>query len=258
MKNALRLMLCVVLLLAAGSVWAAAQDTAAPQGNTQSKITYNVTELGIVEVLDAWSGMKIKSGTYPYFSATKESGIIPVHVENYSFAVSFATRSYLKREEGKVYFVSSDFYYEGGPLDVDATLHFPGNLTFVSANVEPATKEKNMLTWKLSGVSHQVLIVEFDQSEPFAPPESPGGPLYQVDPATLPELSADEIPQSPDEALKEFETIIKMLQASDSKIDPDMIRVLRRSLSKFYYLFAVYGLVKDYVPEKPADTASGG
>jgi hypothetical protein len=257
MRMTLRFVLAMTLLLLAASICAVAQDTTAPAGNTLSRVTYNVSDLGIVEVLDTWKNMKMQTGTYPYFSATKESGIIPVHVEDYSFAVSYATRSYLKHEEGKVYFVSPDYYYEGGPLDVEVTLHYPGNLSFVSANVEPATNDSSTITWKLPGASHQVLIVEFTQTKPFAPPESPTGPLYQIDPATLPELTADDIPQSPDEALKELETIIKMLQASDSKVDPDMVRVLRRSLSKFYYLFAVYGLVKDYVPEKPADEGEG-
>jgi hypothetical protein len=92
-----------------------------------------------------------------------------------------------------------------------------------------------------------VVRAEFTQTSPFAPPAYPTGELFQVDPATLPELSADDIPRSPDEALKELETIIKMMQAQDN-VDPDMVRVLRRSLSKFYYLFAVYGLVHEYQP----------
>jgi hypothetical protein len=108
--------------------------------------------------------------------------------------------------------------------------------------------EGGALYWQLNDVVHRVLVIEFTQTKPFAPPDYPTGPLFQVDPATLPELGAEDIPRSPDEALKELETIIKMISAQEN-VDPDMARVLRRSLSKFYYLFAVYGLVKEYVPE---------
>lgn len=252
MKTTMRLFLAAVAILLA-SLLAAAQD--APAGNTQAKVTYNVSDLGVVEVLETWKGMKMETGVYPYFSATKESGIIPVRVENFGFSVNFATRSYLQSEEGKMYFVTPDFYYEASPLDVEITLHVPSNLSFVSATIEPATNEAGTITWTIPGAVHKMLIVEFTQTSPFAIPDSPTGPLWQVDPATLPELSAENIPQSPDEALKELETIIKMMQ-SDPKMDPDMVRVLRRSLSKFYYLFAVYGLVRDYVPEKKAEDAA--
>jgi hypothetical protein len=225
---------------------ALAQDS--PEGgNTQANITYNITELGVVEVLESWKGMKMEKGTYPDFSATRESGIIPVRVEDYSFAVSFATRSYLKREEGRVYFVTPDFYYSDSPLDVHITLRVPDNLAYVSSNVEAASMDGNTIRWELPGAVHMFVRAEFTQTSPFAPPAYPTGELFQVDPATLPELSADDIPRSPDEALKELETIIKMMQAQDN-VDPDMVRVLRRSLSKFYYLFAVYGLVHEYQP----------
>jgi len=237
----------LAVALAAGPVLA--QDSQ-QGGNTQAYIAYNITELGVVEVLENWKGMKMEKGTYPYFSATRESGIIPVRVEDYSFAVSFATRSYLKREEGRVYFVTPDFYYADSPLDVHITLHIPSNLEYVSANVEPDSVENGTIKWEIPGAVHMFVRAEFMQSSPFAPPAYPTGELFQVDPATLPELGADDIPLSPDEALKELETIIKMMQAQED-VDPDMVRVLRRSLSKFYYLFAVYGLVHEYQP--PAD-----
>jgi len=220
----------LAVALAAGPVLA--QDSQ-QGGNTQAYIAYNITELGVVEVLENWKGMKMEKGTYPYFSATRESGIIPVRVEDYSFAVSFATRSYLKREEGRVYFVTPDFYYADSPLDVHIT-----------------SVENGTIKWEIPGAVHMFVRAEFMQSSPFAPPAYPTGELFQVDPATLPELGADDIPLSPDEALKELETIIKMMQAQED-VDPDMVRVLRRSLSKFYYLFAVYGLVHEYQP--PAD-----
>jgi hypothetical protein len=245
MRNLLAVSLLALLLLPCALM---AQGDEPVGGNTQVKATYNVTDLGVVEVLESWRNMKMDSGTYHYFSATRESGIIPVRVEGAAFAVNFATRSYLKHEEGKVYFVTPDFYYEDAPLDVRITLHVPDNLAFVSANVEPESMDGGAINWQLAGVMHQVLVVEFTQTKPFAPPDYPTGPLFQVDPATLPELSAEDIPRSPDEALKEFETIIKMVGAQEN-VDPDMARVLRRSLSKFYYLFAVYGLVRDYVPE---------
>jgi|GEM_PF-1897307 len=231
----------------AGDEAVAAAAETVPQ-NTQVKVTYNITELGIVGVVDTWRRMKMESGVFPYFTMTRESGIIPVRVEGGKFTVSYATRSYLKREEGKLYFVSQDFYYEEGPLDVRVTLHYPGNLAFVSANEPPLSDEASTLTWEFAGVSHQVVIVEFSQVSPFAMPDYPTGPQWQVDPATLPELTAQDIPRSPDDAMKELETIIKMMEAQKDS-DPDLVRALRRTLSKFYYLFAVYGLVKDFVPE---------
>ena len=245
MRNLLVISLLLISLLPCASL---ADEASPPGGETQVTVTYNITQLGIVEVLESWKDMKMESGVYPYFSATRESGIIPVHVENSSFAVSFATRSYLKYEEGKVYFVTPDFYYEDSPLDVDITLHITSNLALTSSNLEPVVVADNMMKWRLEDVQHQVLIVEFAQTGAFAPPDYPGGVLYQVDPATLPELTAEEIPRTPDEALKELETIIKMIRSQED-IDPDMVRVLRRSLSKLYYLFAVYGLVRDFVPE---------
>jgi len=254
MRCFLAISLVLVLVLPCPAL---AEEEGAVGGNTQVRVTYNVTDLGIVEVLESWKNMKLSSGTYPYFSASRESGIIPVHVENGSFAVSFATRSYLKHEEGKVYFVTPDFYYEDNALDVDVTLRFPGNLSYVSSNLEPLSVESNTLKWRLSDVQHQVVIAEFIQTSAFAPPDYPVGSLYQVDPATLPELTAEEIPQNPDEALKELETIIKMIGAQED-VDPDMVRILRRSLSKFYYLFAVYGLVKDFVPEGAELGEDGG
>jgi len=216
--------------------------------NTRQKVTYNITELGIVEVVDSWRDMKMDSGIFPYFTATKESGIIPVRVSGGKFAVSYATRSYLKHEEGKIYFVTPDFYYEDSALDIAITLHYPSNLAFLSANEAPLTNESSTLTWKFENVSHKVVIVEFNQVNPFAMPDYPTGPQWQVDPATLPELTAQDVPRSPDEAMKELETIIKMMEAQEDA-DPDLVRALRRTLSKFYYLFAVYGLVKDFVPE---------
>lgn len=259
--------MCALLasLLLGASILAAAQDedaaseestataetatvSEAATAVTQVKTTYNITQLGIVEVVDTWRGLKMESGIFPYFTATKESGIIPIRVKAGKFTVSFATRSYLKHEEGKLYFVTPDYYYEESALDVAVTLHYPNNLAFVSANETPLADESNVLTWKFSDVSHKVLIVEFNQVNPFAMPDYPTGPQWQVDPATLPELTAQDVPRSPDEAMKELETIIKMMEAQRDT-DPDLIRALRRTLSKFYYLFAVYGLVKDFVPE---------
>lgn len=252
-RTLLYLLVFISLMLLGGQVLHAedketSAETVSSQANTSVEVAYNISELGIVEVVESWRGMKMESGIFPYFSATRESGIIPVRVEKGKFTVNFATRSYLKREEGKVYFVTPDFYYEDSPLDVEITLRFPDNLEFQSSNIEPSAKEKGSLKWSLNGVSHKVLVCEFVQFSPFSAPDYPTGPLWQVDPATLPELTAEEIPRSPDEVLKEFEVIIKMIQA-DKSVDPDLTRVLRKTLSKFYYMFAVYGLVREFVPE---------
>jgi len=259
MRKLIHLWALPALLLLALSLFAAAQDenpaseetpsaAETPSVNTKVKVSYNITELGIVEVIDTWRGLKMESGIFPYYTMSKESGIIPVRVEGGKFTVSYATRSYLKQEEGRLYFVSQDFYYEEAPLDVRVTLHYPSNLAFVSANEEPLESESGTLTWEFSDVSHKALIVEFNQVNPFAMPQYPTGPQWQVDPATLPELTAEDVPRSPDEVMKEFETLIKMMEAQKDA-DPDLIRALKRTLSKFYYLFAVYGLVRDFVPE---------
>ncbi len=217
-------------------------------GNTIVKSEYKITDLGIVQVVESWRNMKMESGIYPLFSATRESGIIPVRVEKGKFTVNFATRSYLKREEGRLYFVTPDYYYDQSPLDVEITLYYPSNLEFLTSNVTPTYTESGLIKWQLKDVSHKVIVAEMNQISPFAAPYYPTGPLYQVDPTTLPELTNEDIPNSPDEVLKELEVIIKMLSA-DKSTDPDVVRVLRKTLSKFYYMFAVYGLVKEYVPE---------
>jgi len=222
--------------------------TTEKQANTILEATYSINSLGVVEVIESWKGMRMKEGIFHYFSATKENGIIPVRVEDGKFTINFATRSYLKREEGRVYFATPDFYYEDSPLDVTVRLHFPENLSYISANVPPTSIDSNTIRWELKDVVHKIIYVEFEQISPFSAPEYPSGPMWQVDPATLPELTADDIPRSPDEVLKEFEVIIKMMSA-EKGVDPDLIKALRKTLSKFYYMFAVYGLVKDFKPE---------
>ncbi len=222
--------------------------------STEVKSKFRITDLGIVEVVETWRNMKMDSGIFPYFSATRESGIIPVRVQNRKFTVSFATRSYLKREEGRLYFVTPDYYYEDSPLNVEIEVEYPSNLAYLTSNVEPTELGEQKLLWKLEGVSHKVIVAEFEQVSPFATPDYPTGPLWQVDPTTLPELTADDIPRSPDEVMKEFEVIIKML-AADKDVDPDVVRILRKTLSKFYYTFAIYGLVRDFVPEGTQQTS---
>ena len=238
-------------ILASGQISSessATNATSAKQSNTTLEVTYSINSLGVVEVIESWKEMKMRDGIFHYFSATKENGIIPVRVENGKFTINFATRSYLRREEGRVYFATPDFYYEDSPLDITVRLHFPENLSYINSNVPPTSIEANTIKWELKDVVHKILYVEFDQVSPFSAPDYPTGPAWQVDPATLPELTADDIPHAPDEVLKEFEVIIKMMSA-EKGVDPDLIRVLRKTLSKFYYMFAVYGLVKDFKPE---------
>jgi hypothetical protein len=212
-----------------------------------------INELGTVEVVDRWSEMEQESGVFDYFSATKELGVIPVEVENGGFMISYATSSYLRYEEGSYYFVTPDFYYPEGRLDVELTLTYPPNLYLMETNIEPESQGEGVLHWKLEDVSHQVVIVRFEREGPFAEPGRVGSE-WQVNPMGLPPLEADEIPGSADEVLKELENIITVARASKAT-DPDFIIVLEKLLAKLYYVMSIHGLLLDYAqPDESAGT----
>jgi hypothetical protein len=213
---------------------------------TKSQVTMLVNERGSVEVVDRWTGLKQTEGTFQYFSAAREVGTIPVKVVDGGFTISFRTRSYLRYEEGLYFFVTPDFYYEGGPLDVDLSLTFPPNLSLVEANPKPEYQGDGVLHWSLKDVSHQVIIAKFDRTGPFVDPQR-SGPDYQVDPRLLEILSQEELPHSADETLKELENIIKVAGASGST-DPEFVRVLEKLLAKLYYVMDSNGLLLDYAP----------
>ena len=219
---------------------------AAPAGaasRTRSEATMLINELGAVEVVDRWSNLVQESGTFDYFSATKEVGIVPVAVKDHGFTINFSTRSYLRFEDGTYYFCTPDYYYSAGPLDVELTLTYPPNLRLVSSRPAPAYQGDGVLHWSIPGAAHDVVVAQFERIGPFTPAEnSDGDGVWEVDPAVLSRLSAEELPLSADEVLKEFETIIAVARASGAT-DPDFLRVMDKLLAKFYYIFSIYGLL---------------
>jgi hypothetical protein len=216
----------------------------ASAADTKSQLTMLINERGAVEVVDRWSGLKQESGVYEYFSAAREVGTVPVEVRDFGFTLSFATRSYLRYEEGVYHFVTPDFYYAEGPLDVELTLTYPPNLQFIEANFEPTYVGEGVLAWSLPDCSHSYVMARFERTGPFVQPGRTG-PEFQVDPMTLMRLTADELPATADDVLKELENIIVAAEAS-SATDPDFTRVLRKLLAKFYYILDSNGLLLDY------------
>jgi hypothetical protein len=227
----------------------------AAAANAKSNVRYVINGRGVVDVVDTWTGMAMTEGVYNYFSFTKENGVIPVRVKDGSFTIAFATRSYLKEQPDATYFVSPDFYYEASPLDVEASLTFPDNLKYVDASVKPTSVDGNTLHWTLPGQQHATIEVKFSLVKPFlAPGEVP--PEFRIDPSKLPALEAEDIPKSADEVLYEMQIILTAAKNSKAT-DPDFVKVLEKTLKKFYYLFYVNGLVKDYVLPKELKEGSG-
>ncbi len=211
---------------------------------TKSQLTMLINERGIVEVVDHWSGLKQETGVYEYFTAAREVGTVPVAVQDFGFTLNYATRSYLRFEDDVYYFVTPDFYYDAGPLDVELNLTYPANLRYLDATPPPSYQGDGVLRWQLADCRHNVVLARFERTGPFTRPGETGA-QFQVDPATLMRLTAEELPASADETLKELENIITAARASQST-DPDFIRVLEKLLAKFYYIFDLNGLLQEY------------
>ncbi|MCC7478580.1 hypothetical protein IT575_09000 [bacterium] len=243
-RPALALLAAAALLLPAGGALAA---------QTRSQLTMLINERGAVEVVDRWTGLAQQEGTFEYFSAAREIGTVPVRIKDGSFTLSFKTRSYLRYEDGAYFFVTPDFYYKDGPLDVDLALTYPPNLVLIEASPTPTYEGKGVLHWELKDCQHTIVMAKFDRVGPFVDPGR-SGPDYQVDPRVLSVLSQEELPGSADETLKELENIIKVAQASQSS-DPDFIRVLEKLLAKFYYIYDSNGLLLDYKPASDGKAA---
>lgn len=250
--DAMRTILIALLCLA---------PLAAQAADTKSQLTMLINERGIVEVVDHWSGLHQENGVYNYFTATREVGTVPVTVKDFGFTLNYATRSYLRYEEGLYYFATPDFYYEGGPLDVELNLTYPPNLVFLGSTPEPSYQGDGVLRWQLADCQHTMVLARFERTGPFVRPGE-AGPNFQVDPTTLMRISADELPGTADEVLKELENIITAARASQST-DPDFIRVLEKLLAKMYYIMDLNGLLLDYrmprtkTEEQLAGIASG-
>lgn len=208
-----------------------------------------INERGTVEVVDRWSGLKLEAGVFDYFSAARELGVIPVKVRDFGFTINFTTSSYLRYEEGRYFFVTPDFYYEEGPLDVELSLTYPPNLVLLESTPEPDYAGDGVLHWSLADVSHQVVMAQFERVGPFVDPNRVG-PDWQVDPTVIEQLGADELPGSADEVLKELENIIQVARASEAT-DPDFLNVMDKLLAKFYYVLSSNGLLLDYVYSPP-------
>jgi hypothetical protein len=233
-----------ILVCIAGVSWAAL-PCSAHAAETQSQLTMLINETGAVEVVDRWSGLKQEAGVFEYFSAAREIGIIPVTVRNFGFTINFTTRSYLRYEDGIYHFVTPDFYYEDGPLDVELALTYPPNLVLLGADPPPDYEGDGVLHWSIADASHQIVMARFERIGPFVMPGRTG-PDWQVDPAALTQLRAEELPASADEVLKELENIINIARASQAT-DADFLTVMDKLLAKFYYILSINGLVLDYV-----------
>lgn len=244
----MRTLILAVLALSCGALLVA-MPTGARAAETQSQLTMLINETGAVEVVDRWSGLTQEAGVFDYFSAAREVGIIPVTVRNFGFTINFTTRSYLRYEDGIYHFVTPDFYYADGPLDVELALTYPPNLVLLGADPPPDYEGDGVLHWSIADASHQIVMARFERIGPFVLPGRTG-PDWQVDPAALTQLSADELPASADEVLKELENIITVARASRAT-DPDFLAVMDKLLAKFYYILSVNGLVLDY-EYKPA------
>lgn len=231
-------------LLPGGLAALALAPAVAAAADTRSQLTMLINDRGAVEVVDRWSGLKQEAGVFNYFSAAREIGVVPVKVRNFGFTINFTTRSYLRYEDGIYHFVTPDFYYEDGPLDVELTLTYPPNLVFLGAEPPPDYEGDGVLNWSLADASHQIVMARFERVGPFVMPGRTG-PDWQVDPAVLRQLSAEELPATADEVLKEFENIISVARASQST-DPDFLRVMDKLLAKFYYILSINGLLLDY------------
>jgi len=226
----------------------------AAAATARSEITMLINERGVVEVVDRWSGLVQEFGEFDYFSAAREIGVLPVKVENHGFTVSFATKSYLRYEDGYYYFVTPDFYYADGPLDVELSLTYPVNLVLHDATPVPDYIGDGVLHWSLSNVAHDVVIARFERVGPFVQPKRTG-PEWQVNPANLVQFSAEELPLSADDVLKELENIINVARVSEAT-DPEFLRVLDMLLAKFYYVLSTQGLLLEYQHDRPgADPA---
>jgi hypothetical protein len=239
------------------TIWVCFIPLAAQAAETKSQMTMLINERGIVEVVDHWSGLAQESGVFNYFTATREAGTVPVTVKDFGFTINYATRSYLRFEDGVYYLATPDFYYESGPLDVELNLTYPPNLVFLDATPAPSYQGAGVLRWQLTDCQHTLVLARFERTGPFVRPGE-AGPEFQVDPTTMLRLNADELPASADETLKELENIITMARASQSA-DPDLIRVMEKLLAKMYYIMDLNGLLLDYrlPPTKTEEHLSG-
>jgi hypothetical protein len=229
----------------------------AQAAETKSQLTMLINERGIVEVVDRWSGLAQETGVYSYFTAAREVGTIPVSVKDHGFTISYSTHSYLRFEDGVYYFATPDFYYEGGPLDVELNLTYPLNLKFLDATPAPSYQGDGVLRWQLADCQHTMVLARFERTGPFVRPGETGAE-FQVDPSTLMRLNADELPATADEALKDLENVITAARASKT-VDQDFVRVLEKVLAKLYYIMDMNGLLLDYrLPHTKAEEQLSG
>lgn len=231
-------------------------ETPAQAADVRARTTYTVDDFGVVNVVDSWEGLAQESGSFMYVSATRELGRIPVRVKDHKFAINYATRSYLygDDEDAAVFYLRTPlFYYEGGKLGIELTINLGNRLSFVemmAGSQQPDSIEGSVLKWKLDNANGMTLFMKLSRNKPFMIPGEAGP---QFDPGNLPYLTGDEIPRNADEALRELETIIMIAENEDSA-DEDFIKLLKKSLSKMYYLYYLYGLVTDYEPAaEPAE-----
>ncbi len=221
-----------------------------PIATTKARTHYTIDDFGVVNVVDSWGGLLQESGTYLYVSATRELGRIPVRVKDHKFAINYATRSYLYAddEDANIFYLRTPlFYYEDGPLSIDLTINLGNRLTLIemiAGSPQPDSINGSVLKWSIESANGTTLFMKLSRNKPFLIPGE-GGP--QFNPRNLPYITGDEIPRNADEALRELETII-LIAEKEGNTDADFIKLLKKSLSKMYYLYYLYGLVTEFEP----------
>lgn len=208
-------------------------------------VNFNINERGAVQVTDRWA--EIEAGAdnlFQYFSGTLENGTIPVRVKDGKFTIVYYSKSLLSEKDDKIFFRSTDYYYEKGEMDIKATLDYPANLEFVKARPEPTSVGGGKIVWDLTKQQHTMLIAEFKRIKPWLR-QGEAPETFLFDPRALPALEGYEIPINFDQVMEELDVVVRM-GILNQKTDPDYSKALRKIQRKLYYLMLVNGLVSQY------------
>lgn len=235
---------CLIIIYILVSFFLTSNAYAAPT----AIVNFVINERGAVQVTDRWADIEAgPSGLFQYFSGTQENGIIPVKVKDGKFTIVYHAKSLLTEKEDKIYFRSTDYFYEKGPMDIKATLEYPANLEFIKARPEPTSVSPGKVVWDLTQQQHTMLIAEFKRVKPWLRQgEAPEN--FFFDPRALPALEGYEIPVNFDQVMEELDVVVRM-GILNQKTDPDYSKALRKIQRKLYYLLLVNGLITQYKEE---------
>ncbi len=246
-KLLLACLVAICSLLSISSAWAA----------PTAIVNFQINERGAVQVTDRWSEIEVgEDQIFQYFSGTQENGTIPVRVKDGKFTIVYYSKGLLTDKDNQVFFRSTDYYYEKGAMDIQATLDYPENLELVKARPEPTSVGGGKVVWNLSKQEHTMLIVEFKRVKPWLRQgEAPESFLF--DPRALPALEGYEIPVNFDQVMEELDVVVRM-GILNQKTDPEYSKALRKIQRKLYYLMLVNGLVSQFkaLDEKSDDKSN--